>query len=194
MTTVRDGGLERAQAAQQIVEWTRDADSVVVGAGSGLSAAAGLDFGDRGRLRGALSFTRGARPESGIRNDRLPRSLRRRPSGDSGPCMSKQMRFADGRSPVYENLRRVVGDKHSLVLTSNVDAMFARNGFERERHLDDPGGLRADAVSKSLLAGGVAERTGGANEHWKSLTPARLRRCRTPTAFHVAYTAAAKCF
>ena len=44
-----------------------------------------------------------------------------------------QMRFADGRSPVYEGLLRLVREKDCFVLTTNVDAMFVRNGFDPER-------------------------------------------------------------
>ena len=43
------------------------------------------------------------------------------------------MRFADGRSPVYEGLLRLVREKDCFVLTTNVDALFVRNGFDPDR-------------------------------------------------------------
>jgi NAD-dependent SIR2 family protein deacetylase len=124
------GGL--AQAAAQIACWIREADRVVIGAGSGLSAAAGLDFGDEADFAA-----------------RFPALVRRgltaayQMIGYSELCEAAfwgfwsahvmQMRFADGRSPVYEGLLRLVREKDCFVLTTNVDAMFVRNGFEPDR-------------------------------------------------------------
>jgi NAD-dependent SIR2 family protein deacetylase len=127
VTTVRDGGLDRAAAT--IVEWSRDADFVVVGAGSGLSAAAGLDFGDRADF--AARFP--SLVERGLKAAYEMIGCHDLPQAAFWGFWAvhvEQIRFADGRSPVYENLRRVVGDKDHFVLTSNVDAMFARNGFD----------------------------------------------------------------
>ena len=45
----------------------------------------------------------------------------------------EQVRFGDGRRRVYELLRELVTDKDCFTLTSNVDALFARNGFDPER-------------------------------------------------------------
>jgi NAD-dependent SIR2 family protein deacetylase len=44
-----------------------------------------------------------------------------------------QMRFDDARSPVYADLLKLVRDKDCFVLTTNVDAMFVRNGLDPER-------------------------------------------------------------
>jgi NAD-dependent SIR2 family protein deacetylase len=124
------GGL--AQTAEQVARWIRDADRVVIGAGSGLSAAAGLDFGDEADFAA-----------------RFPALVRRglnaayQMIGYSGLSEAAfwgfwsihvtQMRFADGRSTVYKGLLRLVRGRNCFVLTSNVDAMFVRNGFEPER-------------------------------------------------------------
>jgi NAD-dependent SIR2 family protein deacetylase len=43
------------------------------------------------------------------------------------------VRFGAGPHPVYQRLRRIVGDRDHFVLTSNVDALFARNGFDPAR-------------------------------------------------------------
>ena len=125
-----DGRL--AQTAQQVARWIREADRVVIGAGSGLSAAAGLDFGDEEDFA-----------------ERFPALVRRglkaayQMIGYSDLSEAAfwgfwavhvmQMRFADGRNAVYEGLLRVVRDKDCFVLTSNVDALFVRNGFDPDK-------------------------------------------------------------
>jgi NAD-dependent SIR2 family protein deacetylase len=124
------GGL--APAAEQVARWIRDSDRVVIGAGSGLSAAAGLDFGDEADFAA-----------------RFPALVRRglkaayQMIGYSGLSEAAfwafwsahvmQMRFADGRSPVYEGLLRLVRGKDCFVLTTNVDALFVRNGLDPDR-------------------------------------------------------------
>jgi NAD-dependent SIR2 family protein deacetylase len=123
------GGDDLAGAAAAIVQWLRDADHVVIGAGSGLSAAAGLDFGDRADFaaRFPALVKRGLKAAYEMIGHT---GLAQATSWGFWAVHVDQMLFADGRSPVYENLRRVVADKDHFVLTSNVDAMFARNGFD----------------------------------------------------------------
>ena len=43
------------------------------------------------------------------------------------------IRLGDQPSPVYQDLRRVVGDRDYFVMSSNVDALFTRNGFDHAR-------------------------------------------------------------
>ena len=43
------------------------------------------------------------------------------------------IRLGDQPSPVYQDLRRVVGDREYFVMSSNVDALFTRNGFDHDR-------------------------------------------------------------
>ena len=126
------GAGELAQIAPLIARWIHEAERVVIGAGSGLSAAAGLDFGDRADF--AARF-----PALGKRGLKAAyemigySDLSEAAFWGFWAVHVTQMRFADGRSPVYERLRRLVAGKDGFVLTSNVDAMFARNGFDPER-------------------------------------------------------------
>jgi NAD-dependent SIR2 family protein deacetylase len=124
------GGM--AQAAEQVAGWIREADRVVIGAGSGLSAAAGLDFGDEadfaarfpGLVRRGLKAAYQMIGYSGLSEAAF---------WGFWSAHVTQVRFADGRSPVYEGLLRLVREKDCFVLTTNVDALFVRNGFEPER-------------------------------------------------------------
>ena len=131
MTRVSRFG-DPGQAAAQVARWIREADRVIIGAGSGLSAAAGLDFGDEEDFA-----------------ERFPALVRRglkaayQMIGYSDLSEAAfwgfwsvhvmQMRFADGRSAVYEGLLRMVREKDCFVLTTNVDALFVRNGFDPDR-------------------------------------------------------------
>jgi NAD-dependent SIR2 family protein deacetylase len=124
------GGL--AQAAAQIACWIREADRVVIGAGSGLSAAAGLDFGDEADF--AARFPALVRRGLKAAYEMIGYSeLSEAAFWGFWSAHVMQMRFADGRSPVYEGLLRLVREKDCFVLTTNVDAMFVRNGFEPDR-------------------------------------------------------------
>jgi NAD-dependent SIR2 family protein deacetylase len=130
MTPPRVAPLE--QVAPLIARWIHEANRVVIGAGSGLSAAAGLDFGDQADFaaRFPALVTRGLKAAyEMIGYSELSAAA----FWGFWSVHVDQMRFADGRSPVYERLRGLVSGKDCFVLTSNVDAMFVRNGFDPDR-------------------------------------------------------------
>jgi NAD-dependent SIR2 family protein deacetylase len=123
---------EVRRAAAQIARWIREADRVVIGAGSGLSAAAGLDFGDEADF--AARFPALVRRGLKAAYQMIGYSeLSEAAFWGFWSVHVRQMRFADGRSPVYEGLLRLVRGKDCFVLTTNVDALFVRNGFDPER-------------------------------------------------------------
>jgi NAD-dependent SIR2 family protein deacetylase len=118
--------------ARQIREWIAGADRVLIGAGAGLSADAGVDYTDE--VDFAAKFP--ALVKRGIRAayqmigySKLP------PAAFWGYWLRhvNDVRFGDGRRRVYERLFELVGQKDWFVLTSNVDALFARNGFDAAR-------------------------------------------------------------
>ena len=124
------GGL--AQTAEQVARWIREADRVVIGAGSGLSAAAGLDFGDEADF--AARFPALVRRGLTAAYQMIGYSeLSEAAFWAFWSVHVMQMRFADGRSAVYEGLLRLVREKDCFVLTTNVDALFVRNGLDPER-------------------------------------------------------------
>jgi len=130
VTPPRSGHLE--QTAPVIAQWIREADRVVIGAGSGLSAAAGLDFGDQADF--AARFPALVKRGLKAAYEMIGYSeLSAAAFWGFWSVHVDQMRFVDGRSPVYEGLRRLVDGKDCFVLTSNVDAMFVRNGFDPDR-------------------------------------------------------------
>jgi NAD-dependent SIR2 family protein deacetylase len=116
-------------SVENVHQWLRDADAVLVGAGSGLSAEAGFDFGD------PTSFAQNypAMLQYGFRCKaeligcgRLPQEL------EWGYYLAhvREVRFCDPPQAVYQRLREVVGDRDHFVLTTNADGLFEKNGFD----------------------------------------------------------------
>ena len=118
--------LERLQAA------LRDCDAVVIGAGSGLSTAAGFtyngerfkkyfsDFAEKYGIKDMYSggFYPFATPE------------------EHWAYWSRYIyinRYMDAPKPVYENLLKLVADKDYFVVTTNVDHCFQKAGFDKKR-------------------------------------------------------------
>jgi NAD-dependent SIR2 family protein deacetylase len=123
------GAEELETTAALIARWIVEADRVVIGAGSGLSAAAGYDFGDQAGFaaRFPALVKRGLRAACEmIDYSDLPEAA----FWGFWAVHVTEIRFADGRSPVYEELLRLVHGRDCFVLTSNVDALFVRNGLD----------------------------------------------------------------
>jgi len=122
-----DDQLERQM--QQIAQWLTESDRVLIGAGAGLSAAAGIDYTDQVGFaeRYPALVKRGLRAAyQMIGYSELPEAAFWGYWADH----VNEVRFSDRRSTVYEELFELVRAKHWFVLTSNVDALFARNGFD----------------------------------------------------------------
>lgn len=108
------------------------ADAVVIGAGSGLSTAAGFTYsGERFRKYFADfietyhfrdMYSGGFYPFSSLE--------------EHWAYWSRYIyinRYMDAPKPVYEELFRLVKDKDYFVLTTNVDHCFQKAGFDKER-------------------------------------------------------------
>ncbi|MEU1510768.1 NAD-dependent protein deacetylase of SIR2 family [Streptomyces sp. NPDC005811] len=123
-TTVATAFGERIRA------WLEESDRVLIAAGAGLSAAAGYDYGDTERFRELLP----ALHRLGLRSRYLlgvplPEDM----MWGYWAVHIDDIRYGAGPNPLYRRLRELVGDRDHRVMTSNVDALFARNGFEADR-------------------------------------------------------------
>lgn len=108
------------------------AQCVLVAAGSGLSAAAGINYTDTAYF--AENFPgmvrRGFRMQAELMGySAWSRALK------WGYLAANvvQVRFKSGPHPVYQRLLTLVEDKDYFVHTSNVDGMFEKNGFNKDR-------------------------------------------------------------
>ncbi|MFD7878098.1 NAD-dependent protein deacetylase of SIR2 family [Streptomyces sp. NPDC059766] len=117
-------------AAGTLRSWLAEADRVLITAGAGLSAAAGYDYGDEDRFQELFP----ALHDLGLRSRYLvgvplPPAL----LWGYWAVHIDDIRFSTTPNPLYQRLRALVGDRDHWVMTSNVDGLFARNGFAPER-------------------------------------------------------------
>lgn len=108
------------------------ADAVVIGAGAGLSTAAGFTYS-------------GERFEKYFSDFRKKYGFEDMYSGGFYPYQTPQEhwaywsryifvnRYQDAPKPVYENLLKLVADKDYFVITTNVDHCFQKVGFDKKR-------------------------------------------------------------
>ena len=118
--------MERLKAALQ------DCDAVVIGAGSGLSTAAGFTY-------------TGERFEKHFSDFAQKYGIQDMYSGGFYPFPTQEElwaywsryiyinRYMDAPKPVYDDLLKLVQDKDYFVITTNVDHCFQKVGFDKKR-------------------------------------------------------------
>lgn len=118
--------MERLKVALQ------NCDAVVIGAGSGLSTAAGFTY-------------TGERFEQHFSDFAQKYGIRDMYSGGFYPFPTKEEfwaywsryiyinRYLDAPKPVYNDLLKLVGDKDYFVITTNVDHCFQKAGLDKKR-------------------------------------------------------------
>ena len=117
---------------EKLKEKIRTADAVVIGAGAGLSTAAGFTYS-------------GERFEKYFSDFRQKYGFEDMYSGGFYPYQTLEEhwaywsryifvnRYQDMPKPVYENLLKLVADKDYFVITTNVDHCFQKAGFDKKR-------------------------------------------------------------
>ena len=118
--------MERLKAA------LRDCDAVVIGAGAGLSTAAGFTY-------------TGERFEKYFSDFAAKYGIQDMYSGGFYPFDTPEEhwaywsryiyinRYMDAPKPVYNDLLKLVGDKDYFVITTNVDHCFQKAGLDKKR-------------------------------------------------------------
>ena len=117
---------------EKLREKIRTADAVVIGAGAGLSTAAGFTYS-------------GERFEKYFSDFRQKYGFEDMYSGGFYPYKTPEEywaywsryifvnRYQDTQKPVYENLLKLVADKDYFVITTNVDHCFQKAGFDKKQ-------------------------------------------------------------
>lgn len=117
---------------EKLKEKIRTADAVVIGAGAGLSTAAGFTYS-------------GERFEKYFSDFHQKYGFEDMYSGGFYPYQTPEEhwaywsryifvnRYQDAPKPVYENLLKLIADKDYFVITTNVDHCFQKAGFDKKR-------------------------------------------------------------
>ena len=117
---------------EKLKEKFHTADAVVIGAGAGLSTAAGFTYS-------------GERFEKYFSDFAAKYGIQDMYSGGFYPFATPEEhwaywsryifinRYQDTPKPVYENLLKLVADKDYFVITTNVDHCFQKAGFDKKR-------------------------------------------------------------
>lgn len=116
---------------QVAASWIAEADRLLITAGAGLSAAAGFDYTDAARF--AELFPALHRAGLRARYEMIGRDLPPDYMWGFWAVHTNDIRFNPAPSPLYQRLRGIVGCQDYFVMTSNVDQLFARNGFATDR-------------------------------------------------------------
>ena len=129
---ISSGKGTRAEQIHRLKNEIENADAIVVGAGAGLSTSAGLTYSGKRFEKYFFDFAK----EYGIQDMY---------SGGFYPFPEEEIRWAwwarhiyynryiDAPKPVYEKLYDLIKDKNYFVITTNVDHMFQRSGFDKKR-------------------------------------------------------------
>ncbi len=117
---------------QIAADYIRNADAILIGAGAGLTAAAGINYTDREKFAEVFP----AWVKRGF-------SMQYQLMGYQGWTEAEMwgyyavhlnyVYFSQVSSPLYKDLRRIVGNKDYFVMTSNVDELFHKNGFDADK-------------------------------------------------------------
>lgn len=124
--------MSQSEKYQQIADLLHDADHVLIGAGAGLSAAAGLDYTDTklfARLLPGLV-------KKGFRHFYDLFGYTDWSEAEKWGYLATQVnyvRFRPNHHPIYPRLHDLVKEKDYFVMTSNADGMFLRNNFDSNR-------------------------------------------------------------
>lgn len=124
--------MNQSAQYQQIDKWLRDADAVLIGAGAGLSAAAGLDYTDTVLFKRLFPGL----VKKGFRRFYDLFGYTAWSEAEKWGYLATQVnyvRFRPNTHPIYPRLYDLVKDKNYFVMTSNADGMFLRNNFDPDR-------------------------------------------------------------
>ena len=155
-------------------ELTREADYVLIGAGSGLSSAAGIDYSGKDFQREFKDWI----DRYGITDLYSSSFYPFETEEERWACWAKHIwfaRYAPEAMPLYKQLLELVKHKDYFVITTNVDGQFEKAGF-------DPARIFATQGDYGLFQpdSGYPEET-YSNREWVEKALPQINDCRIPT-------------
>ena len=173
--------MDKIQPLQRLIS---DADYVLIGAGAGLSAAAGLDYGGADFRREFGEWI----SRYGITDLYSSSFYPFKTEEERWAYWAKHIWFAryrSGATPLYRQLYRLVRDKTHFVITTNVDGQFEKAGFSADRIFATQG----DYAYFQPQSGSPKELYN--NQEWVERALPTIKDCRIPTEL-VPHTPAGK--
>lgn len=113
----------------------KDADAIVIGAGAGLSAAAGYNFSADRFMKYFADFNE----KYGIKDMYFGSFHPFEKETEYWSFWARKIYYnryfdeKDGINDLYPTLLNLIKDKNYFVITTNADHLFVRNGFDKER-------------------------------------------------------------
>ena len=124
--------MENLKEIQILAEKIKNADAILIGAGAGLSTAAGYTYDGARFYKYFSDFMRKYHV-----TDMYSAGFFNYPTDEEKWAFwSRNIfynRYDQPKSEVHENLLNLVRDKDYFVLTTNVDHLFQNNGFDKNR-------------------------------------------------------------
>lgn len=117
---------------QTLADAMEQADFILLGAGAGLSAAAGLSYADETLFAQRYPYW----AARGLHSEYQMISFRRWSAGQQWAYYASHISRVRWETPplaLYRQLRDLLQGKNYYILTSNVDRQFLRNGFPARR-------------------------------------------------------------
>lgn len=121
-----------SESIQRLAEAIQTADYILLGAGAGLSAAAGLSYADETVFRQRYPYW----AARGLRSEYQMISFRSWTAAQQWAYYAShisRVRWEMPPLPLYQQLKAILQGKNYYILTSNVDRQFLRNGFPAQR-------------------------------------------------------------
>lgn len=121
--------MEKIDQAKKIIE---EADAIIIGAGAGLSEAAGLTYSGERFEKNFKEFIEKYQMTDLYSAGFHPFDTQE----EKWAFWSKHIHFSqytDNGVQLYRDLLEVVKDKEYFVITTNVDSQFEKTGFEKEK-------------------------------------------------------------
>lgn len=120
---------QKTMAAKELIE---KADAIVIGAGAGLSSAAGLTYSGERFTEHFSDFIKAYGLTDMYSSAFYPFETEEKKWGYWSQHLYLN-RYETGSLPLYQALYEVMKDKNHFVLTTNVDSQFEKAGFSQDR-------------------------------------------------------------
>ena len=117
---------------QKTVQFIKECEGVLIGAGAGLTAAVGINYTDKKKF--AEVFPAWVKRGFSMQYQLMGyRNWTQAEQWGYYTTHLKYVYFQQKTNQLYQQLLSIIGDKDYFVMTSNVDELFHKNGFDTSR-------------------------------------------------------------